>query len=122
MLQNWRYWHICLVIKSAPQCDPTRYSCSMFRLLLPMLLWTCAASAVAQPAPVALPGIEASSTRDQRRAELRTALQASRRADLLAVHSEAPQTRDRHLTESERAEMRRQLRQQQQDEGVKGRP
>lgn len=121
MLQNSLDWHISPVIKSAPLCDATRYSCRMIRFLLPTVLWTCAASAVAQPAPAAVLGNGASSTRDLRRAELRMALQASRRSDLLPVRAEAPQKPDRHLTESERTEMRHQLRQQQ-GEGAKVRP
>lgn len=86
----------------------------MVRLSLPAVLWTCAAAVSAQPVPAPAPAGEAPSVRDQRRAELRTALQPNRRADIVP-EGEVIQVPVRHLSESERAEMRRQLRQMQGD-------
>ncbi|MEO7941039.1 MAG: hypothetical protein ABIR55_20645 [Burkholderiaceae bacterium] len=59
-------------------------------------------------------------TREQRRAELRTMLQAHRQRDVSAQSGDAV-TVERHLTQQERAEIRQQLRQQRLDK-VKIRP
>ena len=75
--------------------------------------WSCTASFAQVVAPRALEP-ESTPTREQRRAELRTILQAHRQWDASASARDAVPV-ERHLTEGERAEIRQQLREQRSD-------
>lgn len=78
------------------------------------MIWTIGAGVCAQSGSAPGQGRERETTREQRRAELRTALQAGRNADQQVPVEDAVST-GRHLTPQERAEMRQQLRRQQAD-------
>lgn len=95
----------------------------MKRLWLFSPLFLCAAGAIAQPSQNAGPGADRQAARDQRRAELRIAVQASRQieAEAPAPRVYEPLATSRHLSPRERAEMRQQLRQQQ-PEGPRYKP
>jgi hypothetical protein len=84
----------------------------MKRPLLFATIWLCAVSAFAQPMQTAGPGAERQVSREQRRAELRTALQANRQAQAQSTKTYDMPPAGRHLTPRELAEMRQQLRQQ----------
>ncbi|MEO8543354.1 MAG: hypothetical protein ABI434_07210 [Burkholderiaceae bacterium] len=93
----------------------------MLKRLLISVAWcaTCTGAWAQAPEPRALEPDNAP-TREQKRAELRTMLQAHRQRDVSA-QSGAAVTVEHHLTEQERAEIRQQLRQQRLDK-VKIRP
>ncbi len=123
MLQLSPVSHICLRRESALRPCARRYSCSMKRQSLFALIWFCAASAVAQPTQTAS-GLERQDMREQRRAELRTALQANRAANRQSeLRGGADQATPavRHLSPGERFEMRQQLRQDQAENSRKPR-
>ena len=90
-----------------------RYSSTMKRHPLLLTLGLCAAGAFAQPLQHAGSGADRQAEREQRRAELRTALQAKRQAEAPTSRAYGPPTAGRHLSPRELAEMRQQLRQQQ---------
>ncbi len=81
-----------------------------------LILATCSASALAWAQPVPLATLEPakSTTREQRRTELRTILQAHRQREPTSAAVDATAV-ERHLTEQERAEIRQQLRQNRPD-------
>ena len=81
-----------------------------------LILATCSAGAVAwaQSAPLATLESAINISREQRRAELRTILQAHRQWEPTATAAVATPV-ERHLTEQERAEIRQQLRQHRPD-------
>ena len=85
----------------------------MKRHPLLLTLGLCAAGAFAQPLQNAAPGADRQAAREQRRAELRIALQANRQVEVQNTRSFAPPPAGRHLSPRELAEMRQQLRQQQ---------
>lgn len=93
----------------------------MLKRLLISVAWcaTCTGAWAQAPGPRALEPDNAP-TREQRRVELRTMLQAYRLGDASAQTGDAV-TGERHLTDQERAEIRQQLRQQRLDK-VKIRP
>ena len=93
----------------------------MKRHLLRASILLCASGAFAQPAQNAEPGADRQAAREQRRAELRTALQAPRQVETQPPGSFEPLPASRHLSPRELAEMRQQLRQQQ-AEGQRYRP
>ena len=70
------------------------------------------ASAFAQPTQNAGREDERQDVREQRRIELRNALQGGRRSEARDPKPDAPAAGGRHLSARERAEMRQQLRQQ----------
>jgi hypothetical protein len=90
----------------------TRYSQAMLYRVLLVVAWclACAAAWAQVAVPRALEP-ESTPTREQRRAELRTMLQAHRQWDGAATARDATPV-ERHLTELERAEIRQQLREQ----------
>ena len=81
------------------------------RLLL--TLWLCAAGAFAQPLQNAVSGADRQAEREQRRVELRIALQAKRQVEATSSRAYGTAPAGRHLSPRELAEMRQQLRQQQ---------
>ena len=85
----------------------------MKRLPLFALAWLCAASVYAQRLQGGEPGADGQAVRQQRRVEIRTALQAKREVDTPSTQVVETVPRGRHLSPRERAEMRQQLRQQQ---------
>jgi hypothetical protein len=93
----------------------TRYSQAMLYRMPFLVAWclACTASFAQVVAPRALEP-ESTPTREQRRAELRTMLQAHRQWDASASARDAVPV-ERHLTEGERAEIRQQLREQRSD-------
>ena len=93
----------------------------MKRHRLFLTIWLCAATAIAQPLQNFGPGDDRQAAREQRRAELRTALQANRQVEAPTIRVYEPPPADRHLSPRELAEMRQQLRQQQ-AEGPRYRP
>ncbi len=96
----------------------TRYSCRMHKRLLILATWAASAGAWAQAAPQAAPQAQPGPvnpvSREQRRVELRTMLQAHRPWEA-SVQPAAAVPVERQLTERERAEIREQLRQQYSD-------
>ncbi len=70
------------------------------------------ASAFAQPMQTGASAQERQDAREQRRIELRNALQVSRTNKVRDASRETPATGGRHLSAHELAEMRQQLRQQ----------
>jgi hypothetical protein len=85
----------------------------MNRNLLLATIWLCTAGAFAQPAQSSGPGAERQAAREQRRADLRTALQPNRHSDVQVTKVYDAPPAARHLSARELAEMRQQLRQQQ---------
>ena len=81
--------------------------------LLFATIWLSTAGAFAQPVQNAGPGAERQAAREQRRSDLRTALQPKRRADVHTTKAYDAPPAARHLSARELAEMRQQLRQQQ---------
>jgi TolA-binding protein len=81
--------------------------------LLLATIWLFTACAFAQPAQNAGPGAEREAAREQRRADLRTALKTNRPSDVETTRAYDAPPPARHLTARELAEMRQQLRQQQ---------
>ena len=85
----------------------------MSRTVLPLILWLCAIAAIAQPMRNADAGSERQAEREQRRLELRRALRPDQRAEVQNVAVNVAVPAERHLSPRERAEMREQLRLQQ---------
>jgi hypothetical protein len=84
----------------------------MNRNLLFATVWLSTASAFAQPAQHSGLAAERQAAREQRRAELRTALQPNRQSDGQTTKAYDAPPAARHLSARELAEMRQQLRQQ----------
>lgn len=90
----------------------TGYSCSMHKWLLFLIAnGTVCAGAWAQLPPQAALEPTNTLTREQRRLELRTVLQAQSQRDWTTSASNALPV-ERHLSDQDRAEIRQQLRQQ----------
>ena len=85
----------------------------MYRHLLCAAMCICAGGAIAQPGQNGGPGSDRQAAREQRRAELRTALLANRQLDAQNAGGFETVPTGRHLSPRELAEMRQQLRQQQ---------
>ncbi len=115
LLQLMRQSHISVGWRLPLEMAGTRYSWVMpIRVLLVVascLACLAARAQMAVPRPMEL---ESASTREQRRAELRTVLQAHSQRDASASVRDATPA-ERHLTELERAEIRQQLREQRSD-------
>ena len=112
LLQLMPQSHISLPMGAWGAAARTGYSCSMLKWLLILIAnGTACAGAWAQLPPQVAPEPSHPLTREQRRVELRTVLQAQSQRDAATTHTEALPLA-RHLSEQDRAEIRQQLRQQ----------
>ncbi len=103
LLQLRRDWHICILMKVSQIPPLTRYSCAMHKWLRFALVSAVSANALAQAQP---PATQSESAREQRRLELRLALQAQRKPEPPLADEQAPA--GRHMTSEQQAEMRQQ--------------
>lgn len=89
----------------------------MRKFVVLVFVFAACTNVLAQAKPLTGIPVERESAREQRRVELRSALQARRNPESSVLDDEAPV--GRHLTAQQRAEMRQQLRQHQSDKSVR---